>query len=299
MHFSFSSLLTLAVAATAVVAQPSKRDARKLNPSKEVVHDVKWDELSPSSTEVITNAKRFAAGLPPLPRKRNSNRSVHNRVAHARGTRVITAPRSETSPSPPNSLNCNILVKNVATGESLGYVSPAWNDFAEYGPLQNSQDGALEVKTSYSGDSPKQLDLVALNGKSAAHPFVGASAGYGSSDENISSNSSNYLILTGNTQTPPGSRPSYEASNSFSETTSIPVASESAIWSYDSTSREFTAHWVNTDDSSVSAYILWSNQENNSLFTLTGNATIFKETYGVEDSPIVSFTCVPPVAPPV
>ncbi|KAJ1305346.1 hypothetical protein OPQ81_000362 [Rhizoctonia solani] len=295
MRFSLSSLLTLAAAATAVVAHPSKRGL-SLNPPKDFLREVKWEELAPAPIMPVTNSKRFAQGLPPLrPRRRNP----HGGVVHARqGTRVASAPRSETSPVPPSSAKCHILVKIAATGESLGYVSPNWNDFAEYGPLQNTQDGALQVAFSYSSDSAKQLDLMVTNAKSAAYPFLGASAGYGSSDENIGSGNPNYLVLTGNTQIPPGSTPSYEAGNSFSEKTSIPVASESAIWSYDTASGDFTAWWVNTDGSSAQGYILWSNQEDNDLFTMTGDPAIFKETYGV-DSPEVTFTCVPPVTTPV
>ncbi|CAE6437327.1 unnamed protein product [Rhizoctonia solani] len=299
MHFNFSSLLTIAAAATAVLAQPSKRSA-KLNPPVAAIHQVDWATLPPAPTEATTNAKRFAQGLPPLnPRRRNPNRGVHHGVAHAKGTRVITAPRSETSPAPPTSIKCNILVKNADSGEALGYVSSQWNSFAEYGPLQETQDAdALEIESNYSSDSPKQLNFIAINGKSSAYPYFGASVGFASTDENVGEDDPDYLLLTGNTQTPPGSTPSYEASNSFSETSSIPVASESAIWSYDSATGALTAWWVNTDGTSVNPHILWSNQANNSLFTLTGSPATFREAYGV-DGPEVTFTCVPPVAPPV
>ncbi|CEL53637.1 hypothetical protein RSOLAG1IB_06492 [Rhizoctonia solani AG-1 IB] len=297
MRFNFSSLLTIAAAATTVLAHPSKR-AQELNPPPSVLKHTEWDKLTPASVETVTNAKRFAQGLPPLnPRRRNPNRSVHRAVAHARGTRVITAPRSETSPSVPISEKCNILVKKAGTEENLGFVSPEWNRFAEYGPLQGAQDGSLEVAMSYSSDSHKQLDLLTTNGKSAHHPFFGASSGYGSSDDDLKEDTPNYLILTGNTQTLPGSSPSYDAENSFSEETSIPVSSQSAIWEYDPTSKNFSAWWVNADGSSVKPRILWSNQ-GDTMFVLTQSPAMFRETFGVE-APEVTFTCVQPVVAPV
>ncbi|CAE6426589.1 unnamed protein product [Rhizoctonia solani] len=293
MRFSVSSLLTLAVAATAVVAQPSKR-FRQLNPDKASIQEVKWEELTPVSTETVTNAKRFAQGLPPLIPKRR-NRGTHGSAIHAKkGTRVASAPRAETSSVPPTTSKCNILVKDSSTGQELGYVSKEWNSFAEYGPLQSSQINALEVSFTSSAGAASQLDLVTTNGKSAAHPFLGAAVGYGSDSEDIGPDSTNYLFLVGTTQTPTGSLPSTEANNSFSEVSGAEAASESGIWSYDSASRVFTAWWINSDGSSVKADILWSSQEGNQLFTLTGDSDMFRSTFGV-DAPEVTLTCVPPV----
>ncbi|KAH7338105.1 hypothetical protein B0J17DRAFT_660803 [Rhizoctonia solani] len=295
MRFSVSSLLTLVVAATAVVAQPAKRGLH-LNPPKDTLHEVKWAELPPAPIEPLTNAKRFAQGLPPLyPKRRNPNRGFHHGAVHARqGTRVASAPRAETSPSVPSSNKCNILVKNSSTGQELGFISKEWNNYAEYGPLQSDQDGALEVSFSASPDTrTNQIDMITTNGMSAAHPFLGAAVGYGSDDENIGAENANYLFLVGTTQTPAGSPPSTDANNSFSEVSGTEAASESAIWSYDPTSRALIIQWVNSDGSSADADILWSSEEGNDLFTLTGDASAFKEKYGV-DAPEVTFTCVPP-----
>ncbi|CAE7148455.1 unnamed protein product [Rhizoctonia solani] len=299
MRFSVSSLLTLLVAATAVAAQPSKR-SRPLNPPANSLHEVKWAELAPASTVALTNAKRFAQGLPPLnPKRRNPNRGVHHGVHARQGTRVASAPRSETSPGAPASKNCNILVKDTATGQELGFISKEWNKFAEFGPLESGQNSnALEVSFSAPSDTPSsRIDMVAVNGKSPAHPFVGGAVGYGSDSQDIGNESISYLYLVGTTQTPAGSPPSTEANNSFSEVSDTEAASESAIWSYDPTSRAFTIQWVNTDGTSADADILWSNQEGNELFTLTGDADLFRSTYGV-DAPEVSFTCVPTISIP-
>ncbi|CAE6436450.1 unnamed protein product [Rhizoctonia solani] len=295
MRFSVSSLLTLVIAATAVAAQPGKR-APSLNPPLSTLHEVKWEELPPAPIEALTNAKRFARGLPPLnPRRRNPNRGVDHGAVHARrATPVASAPRSETSPVARTLNKCKILVKNTSTGQELGYISKNWNKYAEYGPLESSQDNALEVSFSASPDTrTDRIDLLATNGKSPAHPFLGAAVGYGSSDENLGAGSPNYLVLVGATQTPAGSSPSNEANNSFSEVSNVESASESAIWSYDPSSRVFTAEWVNTDGSSVNAHILWADQEENDLFTLTGDADAFRTTYSI-DAPEVSLTCVPP-----
>jgi len=198
------------------------------------------------------------------------------------------------SPIAPTSTTCLILAKNAATGQELGFVSKDWNSYAEYGPLESTQEKALEVSFSASPDTPShQIDLLAVNGKSPAHPFVGAAVGFGSDDENIGAGSANYLILVGTTQTPPGSTPSSDANNSFGQATGADAASESAIWSYDPVSRAFTIQWINVDGSSTDAHILLSAQEEGGdLFSLTGDANTFRATYGVE-APEVNFTCVP------
>ncbi|CAE6501411.1 unnamed protein product [Rhizoctonia solani] len=295
MRFSVSSLLTLVAAATAVAAQPAKRGV-PLNPPSSSLLEVKWAELPAAPIEALTNAKRFARGLPPLnPRKRTPNRGVHNGALHARqATHVASAPRAETSPVAPISTKCNILVKNSATGQELGFVSKEWNDFAEYGPLESTQDNALEVSFSASPDTPThQIDLLAVNGKSPAHPFMGAGVGFGSEDPTIGPGNPNFLFLLGVTQTPAGSTPSSEANNSFSQATGADSPSESAIWSYDPITRVFTSQWVNPDGSSAKTNILWSNQDGrNDLFTMTGDADAFRAKYGV-DAPEVNFTCVP------
>jgi hypothetical protein len=68
---------------------------------------------------------------------------------------------------------CNVKVTNV-NGTSLGFILPAWNGFGQYGGLQPTQAGALEISFPYSPDSPSQIDFTATNGPTASFPFFGA-----------------------------------------------------------------------------------------------------------------------------
>jgi hypothetical protein len=71
------------------------------------------------------------------------------------------------------SQRCNILVKKL-NNESLGYVSPTWDQFGQYGALQQSNDEALLVTFSYSPASLRQIDFMAINAPSAKFPYLGA-----------------------------------------------------------------------------------------------------------------------------
>lgn len=74
MRIAFSSLVTLAAALTAVVAQspPGPTQGPRVNPDPSVVKPNALQDKPPAPTGT-TNAKRFAAGLPPL-----SPRHYHN-----------------------------------------------------------------------------------------------------------------------------------------------------------------------------------------------------------------------------
>jgi hypothetical protein len=75
MHFSTSSLVTLAIAVSSVGAQYAA-----VNPPASEVKDVDWSALPPVSNDVSTNAKRFAQGLPPInPVKRGPHRGGPHR----------------------------------------------------------------------------------------------------------------------------------------------------------------------------------------------------------------------------
>ncbi|CAE6437318.1 unnamed protein product [Rhizoctonia solani] len=209
------------------------------------------------------------------------------------GTHVASAPRSKTSPSLPIKKRCNILVKEVdGNGTVFGFVSAAWNRYAEYGPVEPSQNGSLEVSFSYSTDSLIQLDLLATNGPSARYPFVGGTSGFASTSYNLSSGSYNYVYITGTTQTPPGSPPVEDDNNSFGDAIGIPGAAESAIWTYDPVTNDLSPQWVNVDGSTLANYLIYANDFNNA-FIVTGDPVTFRETFGAP-YPRIAFTCVAP-----
>ncbi|KAG8991070.1 hypothetical protein FRB90_001479, partial [Tulasnella sp. 427] len=176
MRFILTSILTL-VAANFVGANPISID---------LPHGVKPQSAGSRSLDSakpivgrMTNAKRFAMGLPPLKPK-----ALH------RGTRAASARRASTSitPTPDNNHHCNILVKNADDPSvTYGFISPVFNAFSGYGLFQATQAGALEVSFYASFDvlSSGQLDLQADNGPSSTYPYFGAADVFASSDGNL------------------------------------------------------------------------------------------------------------------
>ncbi|KAJ1305344.1 hypothetical protein OPQ81_000360 [Rhizoctonia solani] len=309
MRFIISSFITLAVAATAVVAHPTKRSL-SVNPPHSRNRHVDLTALPPADISPVTNAKRFAQGLPPLsPVKRRPHRGgPHQDEAYQHGgTHVASAPRAETSPSPPTNVKCNIFAK-TSDGASLGYISAAFNDFGEYGTPQASQAGALEVSFKLSGDTSgasdlSQLNLLAASAPDAINsfPYLSATVGYMSDSDDLGSGSSNYVAITGNSgPSDPGSRPSSSTSNSYSTRTGQAANSETAIWTYDPATRDINAVWINTDGKSVSTtfvYFIDGETENGAgnTFLATGDFGAFQGLFGCTDTcRPVKLTCVPP-----
>ncbi|QRV80658.1 hypothetical protein RhiJN_08673 [Ceratobasidium sp. AG-Ba] len=283
------------IAATLGLAQQHPDRTTSLNPPPELAKSMDWAALSAGVAlpKPATNAQRLARGLP-LIKPKTARRHSHRRGPHRLGSHVLAAPRAQPSPEPPVSKQCNIAVTSSPAGDQLGLLAAVFNRFGEYGAVVSTTNpNPLVVSFSYSLDSTEQLDLTAVNGPSTAQPFFGTAVGYGSSNNDMSSTSPNYLIIVGTTQTPPGSPPSDEADNTFSQTTSIPVAAESAVWVYDPVTQALTIRWVNTDGTPVDLSILLCNQSDDFLVA-TGNPALFTSTFGA-NCPAVTLSCVPPV----
>ena len=284
----FASTLFALAAAALVVAQPSPRQATKtLNPPRsDIVHTLA-DEIAAASAEPQSNAKRFAAGLPPLtPRSLLRHRK---RQAPHGGSRVDTARRSATSPGMDDDTKCNILVTRT-DGSELGYLKPAWNDYGEYGTFQDSQSGALEVR--FPKGSTSQIDFWADNSPSPKYPYFGSSTGWSVDDDSIGQGSPNFAYLVGTQQTPKGS-PAAEAGDSFSDSTVFDKNVQSAIWKYESNTQEITAQWVNMDGSRPGTYLFHSDDEN-SFLGVAGDIAELNTVYKTNCFE-VKFHCVPPV----
>ncbi|CUA75354.1 hypothetical protein RSOLAG22IIIB_05859 [Rhizoctonia solani] len=291
MHFTLSSLVILAAAVWTVTAQP---EHISLNPPRSVAKPIDWASLAPA-TGPVTNAKRFAQGLPPLkPRGRKHHRgSTYNNIENAalkRATRAASAPRSDTSPIPPVQQKCNILVKTADA--TLGYLAPSLNIFGEYGQFQGAQAGSLEVSISYVPGSEASVDMVPTNGPTKAYPFMGGAIGYSSPNSDFNPGTRGYAYVAATPQSPSGSPP-ISGDNSFAIATGMSSDYESAIWIYDPSTFEIRAQWVNTDGSKPTTYVLFANDGNDAL-VLTGDPNTLNNSFGTS-YPGVTLTCVPPV----
>lgn len=275
-------VFALVAAVTALAQGP-----RPLNPPSLSPNFHGWD-AAPVERIPTTNAERFARGLPPLSPK--SRRRHH---AHLAATRVRSAPRSETSPGIPVLASCNILVSST-DGTPLGYVSPSWNDYGEYGALQATQTGALVVSFSYPVNSPYQLTLVAMNSPSANYPNFGAVAGY-SADQNepkFGPGEYNYAYIAGTLDTPVGAVPQ-KGSNSYTSATGLDAMTESAIWTYDSATGAITAQWINPDGSAPATQVAIVS----GVLILTGDVEVLSANLQLPVD-AVNFKCVSPVLSP-
>ncbi|KAG8919366.1 hypothetical protein FRC01_001319, partial [Tulasnella sp. 417] len=227
-----------------VGALPTKNDYPSINPDPSTIELKNIPRSSGSMKPKMTNAQRFSMNLPPLKPKLR------------RGTRALSARQSNTSPRPRTTQRCNILVTNADNGNTLGYINPVWSIFGEYGLLQSTQAGALEVSFSYPQDdlSPAQLDITAfgsLTWSPAMSPFPDGTS------LNMGPGSFNYAFIDSTTQIPAGSTPQAGDNNSFTAATGAPSPAESAIWMYDPVTQEITVQWVNPDGSTPPSYIIY------------------------------------------
>ncbi|EUC60501.1 hypothetical protein RSOL_348590 [Rhizoctonia solani AG-3 Rhs1AP] len=320
MRCGVLSFVSLLVIASTVAAQPTKRLV-SINPPQNL--RINLTALPPVEVTPITNAKRFAQGLPPLsPVKRHPHRrGPHHDGGYPRkGTRVAFIPRAEASPSVPTK-HCNILVKPT-NGSILGYISPVFNDFGEYGTPQTSQAGALEITFSYTASSGSvygPADFLTTNNVNATNsfPYLSAALGFMSDGDNLGPGNVNYLVITGNSgSTGSGSTPSNSTGNSYVTRTGQSANSTTAIWTYDPTNQDIRVMWTNSDGGLVPTKLVYvqdteiADGDGNTLVA-AGDLDAFRSSLGCTDTcpEVVSastfrstsmtqgcqtFTCVPP-----
>ncbi|CAE6399567.1 unnamed protein product [Rhizoctonia solani] len=305
MHCSILSFVTLLVVASTAAAQPTKR-LISINPPQNL--RVNLTALPPVEVAPKTNAKRFAQGLPPLsPVKRHPHRGGPHRDGGNphKGTRVAFAPRAEVSAAARTKVKCNILVKPTS-GSTLGYISPIFNDFGEYGPLQTSQAGALEIafsNTASSGLVYGPADFLTTNNVDTINsfPYLSAALGFMSDGDDLGPGNANYLVITGNSgSTGSGSTPSKSTGNSYVTRTGQSANSETAIWTYDPTTQDIRVVWANTNGGSAPTKLVYIHDtetagDDGNTLAAAGDLDAFRSSLSCTDTcPEVTFTCVPP-----
>lgn len=223
---------------------------------------------------VLTNAERMKRGLglkKPVIGDRNVRRTDPS------GT--PTGP-NEPEPTPPSSTctgRTGYIRTNLREGASGDrWLSKSMNDFGEYGYTDTrSPDTALKV--TLCGNEGEIFDILSHNSPAGSDiPYLGATTGYGSTSDELSSDSPNYAYLCATVQTPNGS-PAVSGDNSFSRATQMPRNIESAIWSIDSNDK-LSASWVNTDGSRVNTAILYSSSA--AAFLITAGPQAHRGEYG-------------------
>ncbi|KAJ7670397.1 hypothetical protein B0H17DRAFT_1246153 [Mycena rosella] len=171
-----------------------------------------------------------------------------NKFSDYKFDNLMSAYRCKWVVKPPTDVTCNILVTDAVTGTSYGYISHPSSPYGFYGPRQSAQTGALTVSFSYSESAPRQLNLRALNGPTAAstYPFLGATFDY-LPEYSMGPGHSELAELVGTGETPAGGPQVDSSANSVSARAGYPLPMESALWRFDPSTQFLTAQWINRD----------------------------------------------------
>ncbi|KAF8229509.1 hypothetical protein L208DRAFT_1401950 [Tricholoma matsutake] len=199
-----------------------------------------------------TNAQRMARGLNPLPPKfgRTLPGVVTARVTARAPTRSWAAKRGWPSAVPPMQRSGRIEVRNPQNGLSLGIVknTNGTNPISGLNALGPEQDLLVSFTASPSGAGP--FDIVAVNAAFAAPLFVGAFVANG-----VGNIGRDVITFSNVQQTPPNSPPVKSASGDN-------TMAESALWSFNPSTKELQAQYVNPDGSKPDTVIAYSIRQN-------------------------------------
>ncbi|KAJ7689569.1 hypothetical protein B0H17DRAFT_1066183 [Mycena rosella] len=178
-----------------------------------------------------TNALRFARGLPPLPPRA------------LRPTRVDHAARGGPSPI---AISSQAIQITDLSGNFVGYVSHTPNYVGEYGPTTDINQ-ALSMSATVPADGTPFSILTPLG--NPAYPYFGgvhtSSTPQGTS---LTATSSNYVWIAGTSETSAGSV-ALAQGNAWTAYENIQRDIESAIWTYNFTTKQIIPRWVNADGS--------------------------------------------------
>ncbi|KAG8794110.1 hypothetical protein FRC12_000458 [Ceratobasidium sp. 428] len=167
-----------------------------------------------------------------------------------------------------DSVSCNLLAKDGR--KDLGYISPAWNQYGQYGALQPTAMGALEVEFSYDSTSPKRLNVWTTNGPKSDFPVFGAETcsamGFSTDGVDMNPGSMNYAYIVGTALAGPDSSV-VPGPNSFTSRTGFDAFTQSTIWWYDPVTGAPSPQWTNSDSSTLKTHTLYAEDEQTLLIT--------------------------------
>ncbi|KAF8753664.1 hypothetical protein RHS01_06828 [Rhizoctonia solani] len=182
----------------------------------------------------------------------------------------ISAPRAEAK-----STTCKLQVLQSSTPR--GYISSKRNESGEYGILTNSSTEAIEV-TFTPKNTSTQMDL-SVTGANVSTPALGAIVGFFNEGDDLKAGSYHYAYIGLTSRTPSGAVPQTGV-NSFDQVQNYNRKIESAIWSFNSSTKSVTPQWVNTDRSTPQNILLYVDKQN--VLIITGDKGKFGETFKEE-----------------
>jgi len=254
----------------------ASRDLPPLNPPESTIINHKLASRAPAPQ---SNAKRLAAGLPPLPpAKRWSERKADRAVL----------PRTSSSACKPGFIRVN----NGTT--ILGYLSLVLNQFGEYSNVVSatSDSNALKVCVLPASSVSGYSDIKEVNPMVSSLPFLGIFQGF-YSDATLSATAPAYVFFGQVATTVPGAVPSAPKTSSAGTQTSFGIATdiyegyESNVWRVDSSTGEMQLWWTNPDHTTVQISTLYVAPDN--LFAGSGDPDLFAQTYSRTVTPITFY----------
>ncbi|CAE6512085.1 unnamed protein product [Rhizoctonia solani] len=157
--------------------------------------------------------------------------------------------------TPSNSqTTCKLRVYQGKT--PLGYLSATRNSHGEYGTLQDSPSEAVSVTFSASRSNSKELSLRVV-GAGADMPMFGGIIGFTTSNDNLAAGTHHYAYVGLTPQTPSG----------FDKIQNFERKVQSAIWSFDLTTKRLAPQWINTNKAMPKNYLLHVADEKALVFT--------------------------------
>ncbi|KAG8786334.1 hypothetical protein FRC12_016697 [Ceratobasidium sp. 428] len=221
--------------------------------------------------------------MPPL---RPKSRRLH-------GTRVGSALRPRTSPTPPVQMVCNMLA-TFSNGTAFGYLSTNLdNGNGTYYKFQQTQGSdSLRVQFSYIPDENyRQLSFKAENGyMNQQWPYLGIVMAPEAFDRNLG-RPTNHAYLAATQSTEPD-LPAVTGPNSFDNNRPM----EAAIWAYGYVDNSILAQWINDDNSGYSrtptTTFLYIFEE--SKLVATGDPLAILSAYAPGKVEILRFKCATP-----
>ncbi|KAJ2927509.1 hypothetical protein H1R20_g9580, partial [Candolleomyces eurysporus] len=179
-----------------------------------------------------------------------------------------------------------IQVRRASDGVILGYIRNTFDgqNSYTYGTLAN----ALSVQLGSVDSSAGVMEIRAINGPDAAHPFVGAvggSAGY-----NFNPGQLGYTYLSGTGHTPANSPPSFSAGHSI-QSLGYNAPAESTVWSVNCLTGAVTGQWTNVDGSQPSTSIFYDPAVD--FVGLIGDFNKFVQTFPNEGAYLVTLHFIP------
>ncbi|KAF8343116.1 uncharacterized protein EI90DRAFT_3115604 [Cantharellus anzutake] len=178
----------------------------------------------------LTNAQRFACGLPPLPPKRL----------------WVSPTRRDPVPSSVN-YRAAIQVIRQDDGALLGYISRTSQGRERHKYVEDVTDALIVGFTLTAGaTSATGIDLITENSDIPNYVYLGLVQGSDDTDSVLQSGSYQYVYLA-NTNPTPANSPPQTVGNSYTQATGVSRTSESAVWSVNVVALSLVPIWTNPD----------------------------------------------------